>query len=103
MALGLVPTIFNAVNVIALLHKRLGVIDTHMMKTRDIPCLVTGQRSGVDNAVGHNHLIEYRQQGRCLGIGNGCGIGLPPRFRIPKTGTFPAAPRPRFPFRRPPK
>ena len=98
MAFGLVPEIFNAVNVIAMFHKRLGMINPQMMQTRDIQCVVTGQRIGVDNAVGHTHLSDNRQQGFGLGIGNGRGIDLSPPLQNTENGDFPRSSATAFSF-----
>jgi len=104
MPVGLVPEIFNAIHVVAVLNKRRGMIQAHVMKPRDIQGIITGQRIGIDHAVGHDPLVANGQQRRRLRIGHGRSIEtFPPRFRMLKTGTLPAAPRPRLLFRRPPK
>ena len=74
VAFRLVPKVFNAVNVIAVINESGGMIHSQMMKTRDIQGIVTGQSIGIDNTVGHNHLLDDRQQRRGLGIRNGCGM-----------------------------
>ena len=54
---GLIPEIFNAINVFAMLNERRGMIHTHMVKTRDIQGIGTGQGIGLDRC--------YRAQSFC--------------------------------------
>lgn len=87
-----------------MLNERRGMIHAHMVKTRDIQGIVTGQGIGIDNAIVHNHLLDDRQQGGCLHIGNGSGIDLPAPLQNAENWDFAGSSATTFAFpRRPTK
>ncbi len=102
MTLGLVPEVLDSIDVISGFNKALGMIDTVMSELRNIQSVIAQKAIRVDNAIRFDCLPNDRNQGILLGIRNDDDMHLS-AFRRPKTGTLPAAPRPRFPFREPPK
>ena len=88
MSLGLVPKVFNAINVVVAIDKGRGMVNPNMMETRDIQGVVTGQGIGIDNAIGHNHMVDDRQQRGRFRIGNGGSIDLPAAFQNPEHRDF---------------
>ena len=104
MTFRLIPEVLDAVDVMAVFaNEHLAVIHTPMMKLRHIQHVIDLEAVRVHNAVGQCFLADDGDQRRGLGVWNDGGVHLPPRFNKPKTGTFPAAPRPLRPLRTPPK
>ena len=93
--LCLIPKIFNAVNVVPTVGKFLGMVDAVMDKTAYARLVIAAQAVGINNTVRHDFLSDNRHQS--IGLGIICVSGCQ---RHP---TFPAAPRPHLPLRRPPK
>ena len=58
------------------------------MKTRHVQGVIAGQMICLDNAVGHNHLLDDRQQGHAFGIRNGCRIHFSTAFQHPENRDF---------------
>lgn len=100
---GLVPKVFDSVDVVLLIGKQLRVVDAMVMKVRHVERVVGPERIGVDDRVGFDLLLDDRQQRLHLGIGHLAVKTLPRLFNRPKTATLPPAPRPRLPLRTPPK
>jgi len=84
MPFGLVSEILNPINVVRAFYERGLMIDAHMMKTRHLQGVITGQMIRIDNTVGHNHLLDDRQQGHAIGIRNGCRIHFPTPLQHPE-------------------
>ena len=103
MSFGLVPKVFDPVDVISPVGEELGMIDAHVMKFCDVECIVRLESVGVNNAVRSDSLFNDREQGLVLALGAMVVSIFPPRLSKPNTATFPDAPLPRFPLRVPPK
>jgi hypothetical protein len=103
MSLCLVPKILYSINVIMFVSKQFTVVNSVMLELRNIQRVIASPRIGVNNTIRLYLLPNNREQGICFSIGIITVKTLPLRFKRPKTGTLPAAPRPRFPFRLPPK
>jgi hypothetical protein len=84
---SLIPKILDAINMVVIGSKKLAMIDTIMLKLRNIERVISAEAIGVDDAVWLYFLAD----------------NMPPRFEMPKTATLPAAPLPRLPLRVPPK
>ena len=103
-AFCLIPKIPNAVNVVPAVCKFLGMVDAVMGKTAHVQLVVAAQTIRVNNAVRHDFLFDNRHQSIGLGIIYDNGIDPSVAFQDAEDNTtFPAAPRPRLPLRRPPK
>ena len=104
-AFCLIPEILNAVDVVlAVCKKFLGMVDAVMDETAHVQLVVTAQTIGINNAVWHDFLFDHRHQSIGLGIIYDNGIDPSVAFQDAEDNTtFPAAPRPRLPLRRPPK
>jgi hypothetical protein len=70
MTLGLIPKVFNAVNVISLVGEELGVVDAHVMKVAHVKSVVCLECIGIDDTVGLDLLLDDRQQCRSAGVRN---------------------------------
>ena len=68
LTFGLVPEVLNPIDVVALLHKGLGVINTAMFEVRHIQHVIRTVPIGVDNAVWHDLLVHDAQQSVGLGV-----------------------------------
>jgi hypothetical protein len=51
MSFGLVPEIFDPVDVISLVGEEFGMVDAHVMEFGDVECIVCLEGIGVNNAV----------------------------------------------------
>ena len=103
-AFCLIPKILNAVNVVLTVGKFLGMVDAVMDKTAYVQLVIVAQAIRVNNAVRHDFLFDNRHQS--IGLGIICDNGIDPSVAFQDAEdntTFPAAPRPRLPLRRPPK
>ena len=100
----LIPKIPNAVNVVLAVSKFLGMVDAVMGKTAHVQLVAAAQAIGINNTVRHAFLFDDRHQSIGLGIIYDNGIDSSVTFQNAEDNTtFPAAPRPRLPLRRPPK
>ncbi len=93
--LGLVPEIFNSVDVIAVLSKEFGVVDTTVMKGGDIPGVISLECVGIDKAVGLHLLFNDGHERLGADVRNDGRIHLAAPLQQPKYGdlaTGPAAP-----------
>ena len=80
------------------------MVDAVMGKTAHVQLVVAAQTIRVNNAVRHDFLFDDRHQSIGLGIIYDNGIDSSVTFQNAEDNTtFPAAPRPRLPLRRPPK
>jgi hypothetical protein len=62
MSFGLVPKIFDPVDVISLVGEEFGMVDAHVMEFGDVECIVC-LGIGVNNAVRSDSLFNNREQG----------------------------------------
>ena len=69
MALGLVPEVFNPVDMVLTSDKTVRMIDPNMIKIRDVQGIVACKAVSVHDTVGGNHLLDDRHQGGGLGVG----------------------------------
>ncbi len=79
MALGLVPEVFDPVDVVPIFHKSLRVIAADVMELRDVQHIVTTEAVGVDDAV----LVDREKRCR-LGIWNDHGMDLAALLQEPE-------------------
>ena len=63
MSFGLVPEIFDPVDVISLVGEEFGMVDAHVMEFGDVECIVCLEGIGVNNAVRSDSLFNNREQG----------------------------------------
>ena len=80
VTLGLVPEIFNAIDVVFTGGKELGMVDPPMPEAGHCEGIVAGQGITINNGVGHDPLLQDGQQGRRLGIGDDHRIDLSAPF-----------------------
>ena len=80
VALGLVPEILNAVDVVFTVGKELGMVDPQVSEAGHREGIVAGQGITINDGVGHNPFFQDGQQGRRLGIGDDHRIDLPTPF-----------------------
>ena len=66
VALGLVPEVLDAVDVVFTGGKQFGVIDPQMPEASHSERVVAGQRVTINDGVGHNSFFQNRQQRRRL-------------------------------------
>jgi hypothetical protein len=101
--LGLVPEILDAIDVVVLVGKQIGMIDPEMVEVGDVEHVIAAVAIGVDNAVGLDFARNYGISVSDLVSLTAILNTLPPRFSSPNTGVLPVTPRPRLPLRTPPK
>jgi hypothetical protein len=70
MTLSLIPEVFNAIDVIALVGEELGVVDSHVAEVAHLESVVGLERIGIDDTVGLRLLPYDRQEGGGSGVGN---------------------------------
>ena len=68
VALGLVPKVLDAIDVVPVLGKARGVVDSPVMKLTNIECILGPERVGVNDAIGTHLLLNNWQQGLGPGI-----------------------------------
>jgi len=103
VTLGLVQEILNAVDVILLVSEEFRMVDPVMLELRDVQHVVGAERIRIHDTAGTILLSMILFNVLPLAFTITFAYTLPPRFSRLKTGTFPAAPRPRWPLRLPPK
>ena len=100
---GLIPKIFDAIDVLMLVRKQLAMVHAIVLKLRHIQGIVGTIIDSIDNTIRDDLLPHDGKKRLRFGIRNHFCVDLAPRCKMPKTGTLPAAPRPRLLWRRPPK
>ena len=103
MVFGLIPKILNPINMIFLIRKQFCMVNAIMLKVRNIKHVIPPPAVQINDAIGNYFVFDYEKQRRRRGILDDLFIDAPPRLSSPNTGILPAAPRPRFPLRTPPK
>lgn len=88
MAFGLVPEVFNSINMVLSFNKSLRMIDPKMPKIGDVQSVVTLKSIRVDDAVGLDHLLHNREQRVGTSIGEHDGIDAPSSFQEPENRDF---------------
>mgnify|MGYP003115850273 CR=1 FL=1 len=68
MAFGLVPEVFDAVDVVLPVSKEPGVIDPHVVEIGDVELVIGAEAVGVDDAVRLDFTGDYRDQRIGLGV-----------------------------------
>ena len=64
MPFGLVPEILDAVDVVGLIGKELGVIDPHVLECRDVQRIIASKAVGVDGRIRPDFVPDDRKK-RC--------------------------------------
>lgn len=64
MTLGLVPKVFDAIDVIMVVRKQLAMVDSIMFKFRHIQRIITAPAIGINNAVRGDLAGDDRHQSR---------------------------------------
>ena len=77
MTLSLIPEVFNAIDVIALVGEELGVVDSHVAEVAHLESVVGLERIGVYDTVGLHLLLDDGQYRRCAGVRDDRGKDLP--------------------------
>ena len=70
VTLRLVPEILDAVDVVLLVCKELGVVDPKVLEVRDIQYIRARPTVGINDAVGDDFALDDRYQGSRPGVGN---------------------------------
>jgi len=70
VALGLVPEILDAIDVVLPVHEPLGMIDPYMVEVRDIQRIIALESVRVDDAVRQDHTLHDGEKRRASGVGN---------------------------------
>ncbi len=65
MPLGLVPEVFDSVDVVALIGEQLGVADPHVVELRSVEHIVAAKGIGIDHTVSSDLLANDRN--KCAG------------------------------------
>jgi hypothetical protein len=76
VALGLVPEVLDAVDVVALVGEQPGVVDAHVVELGDVEHIVAAEGIGVDHAVGSDLLADDRNKRVRTGICDDCDMDL---------------------------
>ena len=99
MSFGLVPKVFDPVDVISPVGEELGMIDAHVMKFCDVECIVRLESVGINNAVRSDSLFNDREQGfgSCVRH-DGRKKHLPALFKKAKYSHFASCSSASFPF-----
>ena len=77
MALGLVPEILDAVDVILLVGEQFRMVDPEVMKVRHVEHIVPSPAVRVDDAVRHDLARHDREQGRRGCVRDDLRVNLP--------------------------
>jgi hypothetical protein len=92
MTLGLIPEVLDAVDVVLLIGEQFGVVDAVVLETRYVEHVVGAEGIGVDDAVGHDLVLDDGLQGLALGVGDDLGIDLAAAFEQAKHRNLAASP-----------
>ena len=84
MALGLVPKVLDAIDVVGLISKQLRMIDPGMMELGNIEHIIGTEAVGVDDAVGLDPLPHDREKRLSTGIWDDDGMNLAAAFEKAK-------------------
>ena len=76
MALGLVPKVLDAIDVVFFVREALRMIDPDVMEIRDIERVVACPAIRVDDAIGQDHAVYDRHQGLGAGVGDHLRVDL---------------------------
>ena len=103
MPLCLVPKVLDAVDMIPVLGEQFGMVDPDVLELGNVQHVIGPKAIGVDDGV-RPYLVSYDGEKRFRAcIWDDHNMDFAATFQETKTGTLPAAPRPRLPLRRPPK
>jgi predicted outer membrane lipoprotein len=80
VTLGLVPEILNSIDVVFLLAEAFAVVDALMLEVRDVEYIVRTERVRINDAVGHNVVVDDGLQRLALHILDDLGVHLSPAF-----------------------
>ena len=89
VTLRLVPEILNAVDVVPLVGKELGMVDPQVLEVRDIQHIVGLPAVGIYDAVGDDLALDDRYQGIGSGVGNDLRIDPPSALQQAENRDFP--------------
>ena len=84
MALGLVPEVFDPVDVVPIFHKSLRVIAADVMELRDVQHILGAEAVGVADTVRLDFALDYREKRCRLGIWNDHGMDLAALLQEPE-------------------
>jgi len=85
---GLIPKVFDAIDVVMLVRTELTVIDAIVLKVRHIQVIVGTIIVGIHNTIRDNLLTDDGQKGLRFGIRNHLRIYLPSPLQDTKDGHF---------------
>lgn len=103
MSFGLIPKVFNPIDMVRSLHEAFGMIDPEMAEIRDIQRVVTGEAISIDNAIGSNHLMDNGQECHFASIRDNFGVHLTASLENTKDGHLARSPSSPFAFSMAPK
>ena len=89
VTLRLVPEILNAVDVIPLVGKELGMVDPKVLEVRDIQYIIARPTVGINDAVGDDFALDDRYQGSRPGVGNDLRVNPAAALQQPEYRDFP--------------
>jgi len=98
MSFGLVPKVFDPVDVISPVGEELGMIDAHVMKFCDVECIVRLESVGVNNAVRSDYLFNDREQGFGSCVRHDSRKNLPSPLKQAEYSHFASCSSASFPF-----
>ena len=76
VALGLVPKVLDAVDVVIAVGEQLRMIDADMMEVRNVERVIACPGVRIDDAIRQDHAVYDRHQGLGAGIGDHLGVDL---------------------------
>ena len=88
MALGLVPKVLDAIDVVGLISKQLRMIDTGMVELGNIEHIVSAEAVRIDDAIGLDPLPHDREKRLSTGIWDDDGMNLAAAFEQPEDRNF---------------
>ena len=98
MSFGLVPKVFDPVDVISPVGEELGMIDAHVMKFCDVECIVRLESVGVNYAVRSDYLFNDREQGFGSCVRHDSRKNLPSPLKQAEYSHFGSCSSASFPF-----
>ena len=75
-ALGLVPEVLDAVDVITATGELSRMVDAHVVELTDVQRVVAAEAIGIDHAVRGDFPLDYRHQRGCPGVVDDLGVDL---------------------------
>src|SRR5665213_3369383 len=84
MALGLIPEVLDAVDMVLVIGEQLGVVDAVVLEAGYIEHIVGAESIGINDAVGNDLVLDDGLQSLALGVRDDLGIDLAAPFEQAK-------------------